>query len=108
MVTEHRRRRPIPQRLRPSVRRGLRNSESYKQNRIDRTETTVSTPNVIHAFGVWDLPFGRNHIGGTNWAVRTLASGWQLGDVYTYASGTPVQITYAGCTTPLQGQCMPD
>ncbi len=28
--------------------------------------------------------------------------------IYTYASGTPVQITYGGCTTPLQGQCMPD
>ncbi|HEV2576976.1 MAG TPA: carboxypeptidase regulatory-like domain-containing protein [Acidobacteriaceae bacterium] len=83
-------------------------SQSYRMNRIDRSETTVSTPNVIHAFGVWDLPFGRNHIGGNNWAVRTLAGGWSLGDVFTYASGTPVQITYGGCTTPLQGQCMPD
>jgi hypothetical protein len=81
---------------------------SYKMNRIDRSETAVSTPNVIHAFGVWDLPFGRNHIGGNNWAVRTLAGGWSLGDVFTYASGTPVQITYTGCTAPLQGQCMPD
>ncbi len=83
-------------------------TRSYKQNRIDRSETAMSTPNVIHAFGVWDLPFGRNHIGGSNWAVRTLAGGWSLGSIYTYASGTPVQITYAGCTSPLQGQCMPD
>jgi len=84
------------------------NSQSYHMNRIDRSETTVSTPNVIHAYGVWDLPFGRGHIGGSNWAVRTLAGGWSFGSIYTYASGTPVQITYSGCTTPLQGQCMPD
>lgn len=83
-------------------------TRSYKQNRIDRSETTVSTPNVIHAYGVWDLPLGRNHIGANNWAVRTLAGGWSLGDIFTYASGTPVQITYNGCTSPLQGQCMPD
>jgi hypothetical protein len=83
-------------------------SRSYHMNRIDRSETTVSTPNVVHAFGVWDLPFGKGHIGGNNWLVRTLAGGWQLNGIYTYASGTPLQITYSGCTTPLQGQCMPD
>lgn len=83
-------------------------TRSYHQNRIDRGETTLSTPNVIHAFGVWDLPFGRGHIGGNNWAVRTFAGGWSLSSIYTYASGTPVQITTTGCTTPLQGQCMPD
>jgi hypothetical protein len=83
-------------------------TQSWHMNRIDRSETTVSTPNVIHAFGVWDLPFGRGHIGANNWAVRSLAGGWSLSSIYTYASGTPVQITYGGCTTPLQGQCMPD
>jgi hypothetical protein len=82
---------------------------SYKQNRIDRSETAVSTPNVIHAFGVWDLPFGRGHsLGSGNGFVRALVSGWALSSIYTYYAGTPVQITYAGCTTPLQGQCMPD
>ncbi|HEX4155147.1 MAG TPA: carboxypeptidase regulatory-like domain-containing protein [Acidobacteriaceae bacterium] len=83
-------------------------TRSYHMNRIDRSETAVSTPNVLHAFGVWSLPFGRGHLGGDNWAVRALAGGWQLSSIYTYASGTPVQITYGGCTTPLQGQCMPD
>ena len=84
-------------------------SASYKMNRIDRSETTVSTPNVIHAFGVWQLPFGRGHnLGSGNGFVSALVSGWQLSGIYTYASGTPVQITYGGCTTPLQGQCMPD
>jgi hypothetical protein len=66
-------------------------TRSYKMNRIDRSETTVAAPNVIHAFG-----------------VSALVSGWQLSSIYTYASGTPVQIVTTGCTTPLQGQCMPD
>ena len=84
-------------------------TNSYKMNRIDRSETTVTTPNSIHAFGVWSMPFGRGHsLGSSNGFVSALVSGWQLSGIYTYASGTPVQITYAGCTTPLQGQCMPD
>jgi len=83
-------------------------SSSYRMNRIDRSETAVGTPQSIHAFGVWKLPFGQGHIGGGSWIGRTLASGWQLSGIYTYANGTPVQITYTGCTTPLQGQCMPD
>jgi hypothetical protein len=62
----------------------------------------------VHAYGVYSLPFGKNHWGGGNFLVRALASDWQLSSVYTYASGTAVQITYGGCSAPLQGQCMPD
>ena len=84
-------------------------SQSFRQNRIDRSETTVSQPNAIHLFGVWGLPFGRGHnLGSGNGFVSALVSGWQLSGIYSYGSGTPVQIVYAGCTTPLQGQCMPD
>jgi hypothetical protein len=84
-------------------------TRSYKMNRIDRSETTVATPNAIHAFGVWQLPFGRGHnLGSGNGFVSALVSGWQLSSIYTYGSGTPVQIVTTGCTAPLQGQCMPD
>lgn len=84
-------------------------TKSYKMNRIDRSETTVATPNAIHAFGVWQLPFGRGHsLGSGNGFVSALVSGWQLSSIYTYASGTPVQIVTTGCLAPLQGQCMPD
>lgn len=84
-------------------------TRSYKMNRIDRSETTVATPNAIHAFGVWQLPFGRGHsLGSGNGFVSALVSGWQLSSIYTYASGTPVQIVTTGCNAPLQGQCMPD
>lgn len=83
-------------------------TQGYKQDRIERSQTTVNSPHVINWFGVWNLPFGRDHIGGTNMVTRALASGWQLSGIFTYASGTPALVTYGGCNTPGQGQCMPD
>jgi hypothetical protein len=81
---------------------------NWHQDRIERNATTTQTPHIIHAYGVYKLPFGAGHMGGGNSFVRALASGWQVSGIYTYSVGTPVAITYAGCTSPLQGQCMPD
>jgi hypothetical protein len=83
-------------------------TQDYGQDRIDRSQTTVNSPHILNWFGVWNLPFGKNHLGGTNMWTRALTSGWQLSGIFTYASGTPAVITYGGCTTPLLGQCMPD
>ncbi len=81
---------------------------NWRMDRIDRGATTVQTPHVVHAYGVYQLPFGAGHLGGGNFVSRALTSGWQLSGVYTYSNGTPVAVTYGGCTAPLQGQCMPD
>jgi hypothetical protein len=86
----------------------------FKQNRIDRSWTNISVPHNIHAYGVYQLPFGKNQIGGNSRAVRWLADAWQFSGIYTFASGTPMAITMSGLTTtasgnfPLQGQQMPD
>ncbi|MEG9435167.1 TonB-dependent receptor [Edaphobacter sp. HDX4] len=80
----------------------------YHQDRIERSQTLVSSPHVINGFGVWSLPFGKDHIGGSSWIGRALGSGWQLSGIYTYQSGTPAAVTYGGCNSPGQGQCMPD
>jgi hypothetical protein len=85
--------------------------QSWKQDRIERSWTTVSGPQSLHAFGVYQLPFGKGHLGNDSMLVRALASGWQLSGIYTYASGTPMAVTWNGCTGtnyPGQGQCMPD
>ena len=82
--------------------------KSWKQDRIDRSWTTVSTPQSLHAFGVWQLPFGK---GSQSFLVRSLASGWQLSGIYTYTAGTPIPVIWNGCNGtnyPGQGQCMPD
>jgi hypothetical protein len=87
------------------------NNQSWPQDRIDRSITTIDNPQLIHAFGVWELPFGKGHIGSGSFLVRTLAGGWQLSGIYTYSSGTPVVVTSSLCsssTYPGQGQCQPD
>jgi hypothetical protein len=83
-------------------------THNWHMDRIDRSVTTVTTPQSFHGYGVYQLPFGKGHLGGGNYISRALTSGWMLSGIYTYASGTPVQVTYGGCTSPLQGQCMPD
>ena len=90
---------------------GGSSTQSWHQDRIDRSLTTIDIPESLHAFGVWQLPFGKGHIGNDSMVVRTLAGGWQLSGIYTYASGTPVAVTSSVCsstTYPGQGQCMPD
>ncbi|MDP9039316.1 MAG: TonB-dependent receptor [Acidobacteriota bacterium] len=87
--------------------------KAWHQDRIERSWTTFSAPQVLHAFGVYELPFGKNHIGGNSLLVRTLAGGWQLSGIYTYGSGTPVAVISSGCgngsiNSPGQGTCMPD
>jgi len=84
------------------------NGQAYKQNRIERSLTLNNIPQHIAIYGVYELPFGKGHLGGDNFLVRTLASGWQFSSIYTYISGTPLAITYGGCTSVLAGQCEPD
>ncbi len=85
--------------------------QNWHQDRIDRSWTVVSAPQVLHAFGVYQLPFGKNQIGGDNMWVRTLAGGWTISGIYTYGSGVPIAVISSLCSGtnyPLQGQCMPD
>ena len=89
-------------------------TRGYKQNRIDRSYTAISMPHTIHAYGVYQLPFGKNKIGSNSMLVRWVAGGWQFSGIYTYSTGTPLAVTLGGLTTtasgnfPLQGQAMPD
>lgn len=89
-------------------------TRGFKQNRIDRSWTAISMPHTIHAYGVYQLPFGKGKIGSDSMLVRALAGGWQFSGIYTYSSGTPLAATLGGLTTtaagnfPLQGQAMPD
>lgn len=85
--------------------------QDWHQDRIDRSWTIVSAPQVLHAFGVYELPFGKGHMGGDSMLMRALTGGWQVSGIYTYGSGTPMAVVSSLCsatTYPLQGQCMPD
>jgi hypothetical protein len=85
--------------------------QSWHQDRIERSWSTVSAPQILHAFGVYQLPFGKNQIGGNSMLVRSLAGGWTISGIYTYGSGTPIAVISSLCNGtnfPIQGQCMPD
>ena len=82
--------------------------QDWHQGRMDRSVTTLSSPQAIHAYGVYKLPFGTGKLGGNSLVGRQLLSGWQLSSIYTYSNGTAATVTYAGCNTALQGQCLPD
>ena len=84
------------------------NGALLPQNRIDRSFTVISIPQTINIFGVYQLPFGgKGQPGGDNAAVRWLAGGWQLSEIYTYLAGTPIVVN-GGSGAAGQGQAMPD
>ena len=86
-------------------------TQSFKADRIDRSWTAVSIPHIIHAYGVYQLPFGKGKIGSDNAAVRWLAGGWQFSGIYSFSSGSPLAVTWSGAsgtTLPGQGTAMPD
>ena len=86
-------------------------TKAWRQDRIDRSLTVISIPNSLHAFGVYQLPFGKGHIGNDSRLVRWAAGGWQISGIYVINQGTPTAATWSGCasaTYPGQGQCMPD
>jgi hypothetical protein len=87
-------------------------TKSWPMDRIERSWTQLSIPQNLKAFGVYQLPFGKNGIGSNSMLVRTLAGGWLLSGIYQWASGSPVQVTWSGCSSTnhvLQGAaCLPD
>jgi Carboxypeptidase regulatory-like domain/TonB dependent receptor len=90
---------------------GGSSTKSWHQDRIERSWNAASLPSTLHAFGVWQLPFGKGHIGDSSSLVRAVAGGWQFSSIYTYQSGSPMAVTSSACAStnfPLQGQCMPD
>jgi hypothetical protein len=77
-------------------------------NRADRDLTTIDTPQILNIYGLDQLPFGKGHIGGHNFLVRTLLGGWAVSGIFSYTSGNPLLVTASGCTTPSSGTCEPD
>lgn len=76
--------------------------------RLDRALSTADEPQNLAASVVYQLPFGRGHIGGDNFLLRSLLSDWGLSGIATYHSGFPIAITGSGCgTADILNQCMP-
>jgi hypothetical protein len=85
--------------------------KAWKADRIDRSLSTITTPQNIAMYGVYKLPFGKGHMGGDHLLVRALAGGWTFSSIITYQSGYPLTLSSSSCTStslPGQGTCMPD
>ncbi|MHB1021702.1 MAG: carboxypeptidase-like regulatory domain-containing protein [Acidobacteriaceae bacterium] len=72
------------------------------QGRIDRSLGAGEQPQLLRAFGVWDMPFNSQ-----NGFVRALVSGWALSGIFSYNSGGALNVTTSGCQIIGQGTCMP-
>ena len=84
---------------------------AWKADRMDRSLSTIDTPQNLAAYGVYKLPFGKGAIGGSHFIVRALAGGWTFSSIVTYQSGYPLTLSSSSCistTLPGQGTCMPD
>jgi hypothetical protein len=84
---------------------------AWAANRIDRSLSINSQPQNLSIFGVYELPFGRDKIGGQHFWVRALLGGWDFSNIFQYSSGLPLAIV-ATCNSSTQnvgaGTCMPD
>jgi len=85
----------------------LLSGRSYAANRIDRSISPNSVPNLIAFYGTWKFPALAEKAGGGNPIVKWAVNDWSLAWVGTYASGTPLYVTADNCPGPA-GTCMPD
>jgi hypothetical protein len=77
-------------------------------DRLDRSLSTADEPQNLAGTAVYQLPFGRGHIGGDNFFVRAIGSDWVLSGIATYHSGFPIAVTGSGCGgSSILNQCMP-
>lgn len=85
--------------------------KAWKADRMDRSMSTIDSPQNIAMYGVYKLPFGKGGIGSDHFLVRALAGGWEFSSILTYSSGYPLILSSSACTSttlPSQGTCMPD
>jgi hypothetical protein len=78
------------------------------KNRADRDLTDIDRPQNLNLYGYGKLPFGKGHLGGGNRLLSNIIGDWTAAGVFTYISGTPIEITASGCTMPSAGTCFPD
>jgi len=68
--------------------------------RADRARGLIDHRHNLHWTGVYQLPFGKGHIGGGNSFVSSIIGGWSVSGIYSMVTGAPLSVTGSGCTTP--------
>jgi len=76
--------------------------------RLDRSISTADQPQNVVGTAVYQLPLGRGHFGGSNFAYRSIVSDWSVSGIATYRSGFPILVQASGCGgSGILGTCMP-
>jgi len=81
----------------------------YDNTRLDRSLSAASQPHNVTATAVYQLPIGRGHMFGDNFAYRSIASDWTVSGIALAHSGLPIVITGSGCGgSGILGTCEPN
>ena len=73
----------------------------FQDVRFFELERSVDNQDVPHRFvasGLWDLPWGRGRLLGSDWhpVLNAIAGGWTVGSIVTWSSGRPYNLTVNG------------
>ncbi len=68
---------------------------------INALERSLDNQDVPHRFvvsGIWDLPFGRGRMFGSNMnsVAEAIFGGWSIGSIVTWSEGRPYSVTISG------------
>ena len=55
--------------------------KAWKADRMDRSLSTIDSPQNIAIYGDYKLPFGKGHIGSSHFLVRAIAGGWTFSSI---------------------------
>ncbi|HVJ09207.1 MAG TPA: TonB-dependent receptor [Acidisarcina sp.] len=64
--------------------------------KLNKGNSSLDQRNVFVASALYELPFGKNKMFGSNWnrTLDTIAGGWQLNTIVQAETGTPFSIVY--------------
>lgn len=82
-------------------------TKEVPQDSMARSLSAIDIPQNLTIYGVYQLPFGKGQMGGSNPVMRAITGGWAVSAIFKHTSGMPLQITSKDCATPGQGTCYP-
>lgn len=82
-------------------------TEEIPQNSMAHSLSRIDIPQNLKIYGVYQLPFGKGQLGGSNLVARSIVGGWALSAIFEHIAGNPLEITSKNCSAPGQGTCFP-
>ena len=90
---------------------GSASLQDPNNRRLERGLSQFDATHVLNITYVYDLPFGRGQLIGSNWsgALNAILGGWKTNGIWQFASGQPIGLGLAnGTSLPTYGDQRPD